>query len=215
MNRRRFADISNFTARFEAHQYASAGAMLVMALATDGPSFVSDKHAEQAAHAHEAGLRFWHYHFARPEEDSTGQGEMAHFWGNTVAHFHPGDRLLLDVEKMHPMGVEALIAYVRKLDSTLHHISGVACAVYMPDSMFRQCGPALQIISGDFHIASWGGRVRRLGHGRRMVAQQVSNGEEGTPPFRMPGIGRCDTNLLPRWNARWLAGHPGVGHKSA
>jgi hypothetical protein len=214
VDRRRFADISNYQARFEAHQYASAGAMLVMVLATDGPEFVSDKHAEQAAHAHEAGLRVWHYHFARPEQDPTAHGEMAHFWGNVKPQFHPGDRLVLDVEKLHPLGIASLVSYVRRLDSTLHHISGVAEACYMPDSLFRQCGPALQIISGDFHIASWGGRVARLGHGRRMVAQQVSNGEEGTPPFRMPGIGRCDTNLLPRWNARWLAGHPGVGHKS-
>lgn len=213
MDRRTFADISNYTGRFQAHQYASAGAMLVMILATDGPDFVSDKHAEQAAHAHEAGLRVWHYHFCRPEADPTAHGEMGHFWGQVKPHFHPGDRLILDVERMHPLGLGPLKDYVRALDATLHHISGIAQATYIPDSLFRQLGPALQIISGDFHIASWGGTVARLGYGRRMIAQQVSNGAEGTPPFRLPGIGSCDTNRLARWNARWLARHPGVGHK--
>jgi hypothetical protein len=218
MNRRIFPDVNNYTARFEAHQVASAGAIVAGVLATDGTGFTSPAHAEQAAHSHEAGLDVWHYHFARPEQNPTGAGEMGHFWRVVKPCWRRGGRLVLDVERMHPKGIAALVSYVRELDTRLHGISGVAEACYMPDSLFRQCGPGLQIISGDFWIASWGGKVARLGRGRRMIAQQISNGQEGFEPFRYPGIGACDTNRLQQWYARRLvrdrarrhrAGHAG------
>lgn len=204
MDRRIFPDINNFTGRYDAHQVASAGALVVGVLATDGVDFTSPEHAGQAARSHEAALRVWHYHFARPEKAGTPGQEMAHFWGRVKGQWKRGDRLVLDVERMHPAGVGALTKYVRELDSQLHTISGIAQACYMPDSLFRQCGPALQVISGDFWIASWGGTVARLGHGRRMIAQQISDGKEGTPPLRYPGIGPCDTNRLQRWYTRRL-----------
>lgn len=177
---------------------------MVGILATDGLSFVSPTYAEQAAHAHGAGLRVWHYHFCRPESDPQAHGEMAHFWRTVRPHYQPGDRLVLDVERNAPGGIADLITYVRACDSRLHRISGIAECCYMPDSLFRACGPALQIISGEFWIASWGGKVARLGHGRKMVAQQISDGHEGEQPYRMPGIGACDVNRLQRWYLRRL-----------
>lgn len=204
MNPRYFPDISNFTERFSAHQVRSAGAELVGVLATDGSDFTSPKHAEQAAHAHEAGLRVWHYHFCRPERDPQATGEAAHFWRTVKPHYQRGDRLVIDVERTHPQGMPGLVSYVRAIDGHLHSISGVACACYVPDSMFRDAGLGLQVISGDFWIASWGGRVARLGHGRRMIAQQISDGQDGFEPKRFPGIGACDTNRLQRWYLRRL-----------
>lgn len=204
MNRRVFPDVNNFTARFEAHQVASAGALVVGILATDGLVFTSPTYAEQVTRAHEAGLAVWHYHFARPEQNPSGTGEMGHFWRTVREHWRHGDRLVLDVERMHPKGAEALVGYVHHLDAMLHKISGVAEACYMPDSLFRQCGPKLRTISGDFWIASWGGKVARLGGRRRMIAQQISNGQEGFEPFRYPGIGACDTNRLQAWETRRL-----------
>lgn len=204
MDRRIFPDVSNFTERFQAHQVRSAGCLLVGVLATDGVDFVSPTYIEQAAHAHEAGLRVWHYHFARPEVDPSAEGEPAHLWRVVKPHFQRGDRLVFDVERQHRDGPRGLTAYCRQLDIRLATISGVDPAFYMPDSLFRSCGPGLQTRSGDFWIASWGGRVARLGHGRRMIAQQISNGEEGSEPFRVPGIGPCDTNRLARWELRRL-----------
>lgn len=204
MNRRIFPDINNFTSRFEAHHAATAGALIVGVLCTDGLDFVSPTHAEQAARSHDAGLPVWHYHFARPEADPDGNGEMTHFWKHAKPHYRPGDRLILDVERQHPDGPGGLVRYVRHIDYMLHRISGIHEAAYMPDSLFRQCGPNLQILSGEFWIASWGGTVRPLGHGRRMIAQQISNGKEGTRPFSYPGIGPCDTNRLQRWYTRQL-----------
>jgi hypothetical protein len=204
MNQRIFPDISNFTGHFNAHQVATAGAPIVGILCTDGLNFVSPTYAEQAAEAHAAGLRVWHYHFARPEQDPHGNGEATHFWKHAKPHYRPGDRLSLDVERSHPNGTGALVSYVRHLDAMLHDVSGIHQVLYMPDSLFRQCGPALQVLSGDYWIASWGGKVARLGHGRRMVAQQISNGQEGFTPFTVPGIGACDTNRLQWWYARRL-----------
>lgn len=204
MNRRVFPDINNYTGRFEAHHVATAGALVVGVLATDGLRFDSPAHADQAAHAHEAGMSVWHYHFCRPEANPTGAGEVTHFWRTAKPFYQPGDRLVLDVERMHPGGLAQLVAYVRRLDISLHRLTGIAQATYMPDALFRRCGPELQVISGDFWIASWGGRVRPLGHGRRMIAQQISNGQEGFEPFRYPGIGACDTNRLQRWYMRRL-----------
>jgi GH25 family lysozyme M1 (1,4-beta-N-acetylmuramidase) len=209
MDRRIFPDISNFTGRFEAHQAASAGGLLVGILATDGLGFMSPSYAQQAAHAHEAGLRVWHYHFARPEVNPRGNGEASHFWSTAKRHYRPGDRLSLDVERTHPRDTAdgpalQLRAYIEHVDRQLHQVSGIHQVAYMPDSLFRACGPGLQVLSGDFWIASWGGNVARLGGRRRMVAQQISNGQEGFEPFRYPGIGACDTNRLQRWYLRQL-----------
>lgn len=204
MDARYFADISNYTDRFQALHYASAGPIVVELLATDGESFVSDKYAEQATHAHQAGLTVVHYHFCRPEQDPTATGEASHFWRTIAPHWHPGDRLMLDIERQHPNGRDGLNRYVHLLDTKLHTISGQAALGYMPDAMFREQGAGLQVISCEWIIASWGGRVARLGAGRRMWAQQISNGEEGYQPMRMPGIGACDTNRLQRWALRRL-----------
>lgn len=204
MNKRIFPDVNNYTRTFRAHQVASAGAIVVGVLATDGLQFVSPRYDLQVPELHDAGLQVWHYHFCRPEENPAGAGEVTHFWRTVQPFWRPGDRLVLDVERMHPQGAGALVDYVRRLDVSLHQLSGVAQATYIPDSLFRLCGPGLQVISGDFWIASWGGTVRPLGHGRRMIAQQISNGQEGSRPFNYPGIGPCDTNRLQRWYLRQL-----------
>jgi GH25 family lysozyme M1 (1,4-beta-N-acetylmuramidase) len=204
MDARIFPDINNFTERFNAHQVASGGALVVGILATDGVGFTSPTYAEQAQHAHGAGIPVWHYHFCRPEQDRLGVDETPHFWRVVKPHFHRGDRLVLDVERSHPQGLAQLRRYVHMLDERLHELSGIHQATYIPDSLFRALGPELQTRSGDFWIASWGGRVARLGHGRRMIAQQISNGQEGSQPFRYPGIGACDTNRLQRWYVRRL-----------
>jgi GH25 family lysozyme M1 (1,4-beta-N-acetylmuramidase) len=204
MDQRIFPDINNFTGRFDAHQVASAGALLVAVLATDGLNFTSPSYAHQVAAARFAGLPVWHYHFARPELHPTGAGEMTAFWRAVRPHYRKGDRLVLDVERMHPGGARALADYVRHLDWLLHEISGIHQVTYIPDSLFRQCGARLQTLANEYWIASWGGHVARLRAGRRMIAQQISNGQEGSEPFRYPGIGACDTNRLQRWYTRRL-----------
>ena len=119
-------------------------------------------------------------------------------------HFRHGDRLVLDVERLPAGGPAELVGYVGRVDARLHNISGQAAIGYMPDSMFRSCGPKLQVISGDWWIASWGGTVKRLGAGRRMIAQQISDGKDGSEPMRVPGIGNCDTSRLQFWARRRL-----------
>lgn len=205
MNPRLFPDISNYTARFEAQHVATAGALLVGILATDGLDFTSPKHGEQADEAHAAGLAVWHYHFARPERNPRGAGEAGRFWQVARPHYRPGDSLVIDLERPHPAGPAALVAYFLHLDRMLHHVSGVHEIPYMPDALFRACGPGLQPLGRRFWIASWGGTVRKLGAGRELVAQQISNGAEGSRPFTYPGIGACDTNMLTRPYYRLLA----------
>lgn len=202
MDLRYFPDVNNFTGRFDVHQVRSAGALIVGILATDGTGFVSPTYAEQAAHAHEARLIVWHYHFARPEQDPAGVSEMGHFWRTARTRFKRGDRLVLDVERTHPQGSAALVTYIKRLDRTLHELSGIHEVPYMPDSLFRDCGPNLQTLANEFWMASWGGRVARLGHGRKMIAQQINDGVDGFEPTRYPGIGRVDMNLLQRWYTR-------------
>ena len=204
MNARIFPDVNNYTSRYQAVHVATAGAMLVAILATDGSGFVSPKYAEQARHTHEAGLSVWHYHFCRPELHPDGGGELGRFWEIVKPQYHAGDRLVLDVERMHPGGAGELVRYVKHEDAMLHEISGVHEIAYMPDSLFRQCGAGLNTLLDEYWIASWGGHVKRLGGRRRMVAQQISNGSEGSRPMSYPGIGSCDTNELQVWYRRQL-----------
>jgi hypothetical protein len=207
MNRRIFPDINNYTLRFQAHHVATAGAQLVGILCVDGRDYYSPTHAQQADQAHDAGLSVWHYLFARPERNPTGAGEPSHLWAHARPHYQPGDRLILDIERMHPHGPTGLITYTHHLDQTLHALTDIPPVIYMPDSLFRQLGPTLQTHANEFWIASWGATVRPLGHGRRMIAQQISNGQEGTRPYTYPGIGACDTNRLQLWYLRHLLRH--------
>lgn len=204
MDVRIFPDINNFTERFQAHQVRAAGALVIGVLASDGESFVSPSYAQQVAHAHEAHLQVWHYHFCRPESDPNAIGEMGHFWKTVRGHYKRGDRLVLDVERNHPAGPMGLVKYVHRCDHVLHQLSGIHQVTYMPDSLFRSCGSGLQTLSKEFWIASWGGRVARLGAGRRMIAQQINDGQDGYPPLRYPGIGSCDMNRLQLWYTRRL-----------
>jgi GH25 family lysozyme M1 (1,4-beta-N-acetylmuramidase) len=215
MNSRIFPDISNDTERFQAHQVASAGAPAISILCTDGLGFVSPAYASQAADAHDARIPVWHYHFCRPERNRLAIGEAVHFWRHARTRFEHGDRLVLDVERAHPEGPAGLVRYVHRLDAMLHEISGIEQCAYMPDSLFRQCGSELQTRSNEFWIASWGGTVARLGHGRKMVAQQISNGREGSEPFVYPGIGHCDTNRMQRWYLRQLRRERAVRERAA
>lgn len=205
MASRWFVDISNYTERFEAHRYAAGGSPLVAILATDGLDFTSDRHATDAAHAHEAGLIVWHYHFARPEADPAGAGEAAHFWQHARPHYQPGDRLVLDLERHHPSGRAGLISYTHQLAGRLHNISGVHAVGYTYDSLLRETGPGWQVASSDWWIASPSYRPRRLGAGRRMIARQTRLDGAGVGPERFPGVTGFDVDQLALWYSRRLA----------
>lgn len=205
MANRDFVDISNYTARFQAGRYAKSGPMLVGILCTDGVGFVSERHKDDAAHAHEAGLDVWHYHFARPEQDPGGIGEAGHFWANAKPAYHAGDRLVIDLERWHPAGVGALPGYLAGLDTKLHHISGIEAAGYTFDSMLREVGRELQVKSGDWWIAKPDGALLPLLGGRRCIARQVRLDGVGKGPSRFPGVEGFDVDRLAFWYARRLA----------
>jgi GH25 family lysozyme M1 (1,4-beta-N-acetylmuramidase) len=200
-----FADISDYQDRFNAASYAAAGHTLVAIKATEGTGWVSATHAARCAAAHAHGLEVWHYHFAHPDTDPSEAGEAGHFWRTVRPHFHPGDRLVLDIELRHPDGPAGLARYTTALDSRLIHISGVHAAGYTYDALFRETGGIWQISSGDWWIANYNGRPSRLGHGRRMIAWQQNDGEVGPGPKRYAGIGQCDGDRLQYWYARRLA----------
>ena len=202
---RYFVDVSNFTARFQAGRYAKSGPMLVGVLATDGVDFVSPAHAEQAAHAHEAGLDVWHYHFARPGNLFETQSQMEHFWQTVKPRYHAGDRLVLDIETLPLVGDLRLIPFTHALDDKLHHISGVQAVGYTYDSLLREAGRDLQIKSGAWWIAKPDGLLLPLGAGRKCIARQVRLDGVGKGPSRFPGVEGFDVDELAFWYARRLA----------
>lgn len=204
MDPRYFVDISNYSSRFQAHLYHGAGPLLVAILATDGERFVSDRHGIDAEDAHSAGLIAWHYHFARPEMDPDAIGEAAHFWQTVKPHWRAGDRLVLDVERQHPRGLTGLIKYVRELDVKLHHISGQEAIGYTYDSLLRECGPMLQVLSRQWWIAKPDGILWPLGAGRRCLARQVRLDGYGKGPLHVPGVVGFDVDQLKRWYLREL-----------
>jgi GH25 family lysozyme M1 (1,4-beta-N-acetylmuramidase) len=202
---REFADISSYQDVVRASRYAAAGHALLAVKATEGTSWVDPNHGENAARAHGAGLDVWHYHFAHPDTDPDAVGEVSHFWRTVRPHYQPGDRLVLDVELHHPEGPAGLVRYTHALDTHVIRISGVHPVLYTYDALLRETGPTWQVVSGDWWIANYGGRVRRLGYGRRMIAQQYTDGTVGGDPKRFAGIGQCDGDRLQRWYARRLA----------
>lgn len=212
---RTFADLSSYQERFNAAQYSRAGHRLVMLKATEGVDWIDPTHADRAAAAHGYGLDVWHYHFAHPDTDPSSVGEAAHFWQVVRPHYQPGDRLVLDIELHHPDGPGGLVTYTTELDRHVINISGVHPAAYTYDALLRETGARWQVVSGDWLIANYGGRVRRLGAGRRMVSQQYTDGQVGGKPQRFAGIGQCDGNRLAWWYSRKLAAERRRRHKAA
>lgn len=187
-----WADISNYTDRFAAQNYAKAGHRAIGVLATDGERFVSDKHAEQSAHAHEAGLHVVHYHFARPEDDPRAVGEAAHFYGAVKPHFVRGDRVVIDFERAHPEGPAALGRYGQQLDDRLLTISGHEAIGYSFWDFLLNAGRELRVNSGWWWVARYGARILWLPGGRKLWSQQYTDGIAGPEPHRFAGIGNCD-----------------------
>ena len=204
MDPRYFVDISNYTTRFQAGRYAKSGSLLVGILATDGVDFTSERHAEDAAHAHEAGLKVWHYHFCRPERDPAAAGEMNHFWSYVKPWYKHGDRLVLDVEQRHPNGASGLVGYVGESDAKLDRISGVQCVGYTFDALLRETGPRLQVRSREWWIAKPDGFLFPLGAGRKCIARQVRLDGVGKGPVHFAGVEGYDVDQLARWYLRTL-----------
>jgi hypothetical protein len=193
---RTWADISNWTTRFDAGAYAAGGHILLGVLATDGATFVSEKYVKQVSSAHAHGIAVVHYHFARPEDHPDGAGEMGHFWSTVQPHWRAGDRLALDVERNHPNGGDALIGYAWTLDRHLIKISGIHAWLYAERSRFTDLGRRFNTSSGKRWAADYSrslfGWFRRLG----LVAQQTTDGQAGWGPKHFAGIGPCDGNIL-------------------
>lgn len=200
MYSRTFADVSEYQQPPRMSRYAATGALLIAIKATEGTDWIDPRYVENVTHAHGAGLAVWHYHFAHPDSDPDAVGEAGHFWRTVEPHYHPGDRLVLDIELHHPEGAAGLCRYTAALDQHLIRISGIHAVAYTYDALLRETGPHWQVVSGDWWIANYGGRVRRLGAGRRMVAQQIADNA------RVPGIlGPVDQSRLQLWYARQYA----------
>jgi GH25 family lysozyme M1 (1,4-beta-N-acetylmuramidase) len=198
MNANHFADLSAYQERFDAIQYRKSGAPLVALKATEGATFTDPVHHERALHAHEAGLRVWHYHFARPDFNPDGTGEMANFWRQVEPVWRTGDHVVLDLEIWPKAGRGAMPDYTGTLDEHLISISGHGPIAYTDLAMIQEAPEGWHVASGLWWVAWYSGVLHRLGPRRKLVAQQTR--EDG----RFPGIGVCDENILTRAGQRLL-----------
>lgn len=190
------ADISSNNRSFNAHQYASAGHLLIIIKATQGTNFTNPTHQVWTRDAHAAGLAVMHYHFC---DGASPLLEAQHFWATVKPLWRNGDRLAIDFEQpalgaLGPRGP----AYLAALDHELHKHSGQWAIGY---TFASALSPSLRVQSGKWWVAAfgntWPARARRQLPNGTMWAWQFTDGLEGAQgPRGAAGIGQCDMSVL-------------------
>jgi GH25 family lysozyme M1 (1,4-beta-N-acetylmuramidase) len=194
-----FADLSSYQPTFNPLRYRRGGYALVALKATEGADNVDPRHKQRARQAHEAGLKVWHYHYARPDLHPKGEGETTNLWRTVQPAWLPGDQLVLDLELWPSGGPAAMALYCTALDTRIREISGHDPIGYTNIAMIDEAPEGWGLRSGLWWVAWYSGKLRRLPGKRTLVAQQV--GEMGV----FPGIpAHCDENVLTRAGVRLL-----------
>lgn len=193
---RQFADISNNNASFDAAAYRGAGHVLIAIKATEGATFIDEKHALWARAAHAQGLAVMHYHYGRPDHHPRGNTEAAHFWRVAKPVSRPGDLLCVDLEVHAPLGPHQDAFYLRGFQEELRKVSGHGVIAYTYDGYLEDSSLTLDVPGSRWWVAKYGGPKPKPGAGRRLWAWQYTDGKEGAGPHEFAGIGRCDGSVL-------------------
>lgn len=199
---RRFVDLYEGNAGFDASRYALSGAPFLVHKASEGIAHTDSKHALRCIEAHKHGLAVGHYHFFRGSETGRPEIEARHFWQTVRPHFltkwpqgrghdllpsSHTDFLIVDVETAGgaPLQME-LTHFCREL----HRVSGRNIDIGYSGKFFLK-EHRLHIPGDKWWVADYPFFPGDPGEGRHLWAHQY------TDHGNIPGIGQpCDTSVI-------------------
>src|SRR5215472_16213443 len=94
-----FADLSNNDPHLDARVYRDSGMVIVALKASEGTGFIDPDHERLALAAGMVHVAVMHYHFARPDDGTSGEEEADHFLTATDGLRGPHDYVVYDGER--------------------------------------------------------------------------------------------------------------------
>lgn len=167
---RRFADLYEGNAGFDAHHYRESGAPFVVLKASEGTGHVDAKHNLRARFAHEMGVPVGHYHFLRPGAVAV-QARL--LWTVASHAWHPRDFLIIDAEREGIGDLPDPAQLVADFDRAVHQITGRLAIGYSEDSFLHEHG--LSVLSRKWWVADYGAQPHQPPHGQELWAHQYTD----------------------------------------
>lgn len=193
---RLYADISSNNNHFSAQAYRAHGHILVAIKATEGLHYVNPNHRSWSLHAGMEHVGVVHYHFARPDLNNAPDAEADHFL-STVHHLTGGrDYLMLDLERATPAGWSHDPAWSRGFDAHVKAHSRFYTWLYATRSTLQGSDDWLSDGVRRVVDADWSNTGSFVPRGYELAARQFTDGVSGPEPHELPGVGRCDVNLM-------------------
>jgi lysozyme len=197
---RLFADLSSNNPTFDVTAYHTAGHRLVAIKATEGTFYTNPDHRPWSLQAGANRIGIIHYHFARPDLNTTPLQEATHFCNVALPNTGGRDFLALDLERAAPAGWTHDPAWSRGFDEAVTEIthSRFAIILYasrsvleMSDEWLVSRPPRRRVWDADYSSSS---DYTPLGY--TLAARQFTDGVLGPEPHELPGVGRCDVNRI-------------------
>lgn len=193
-----FADLSNNNSKFDPVAYRKAGHVFVALKATEGASFIDQRHKPWclAAGKHHIGVA--HYHFGRPDEGNDPVTEARHFLATALPLAGDRDYLILDLERFGRGGLARDPAWSKAFDRYVRRSSRFSTLLYGSKS-WLETAPASAWLAGEpyrFWDADWSDHPDFAPKGGVCVIRQSSDGASGPQPHSLLGVGKCDVNHL-------------------
>lgn len=182
----------------DVHEYAHWGRVLLALKTTEGVHHDDTAYAARVRWAHALGLTVLHYHFARPDLDTTPTDEATHFCHTIIPHLHPGDYLCVDVERTLTKGSGLTFKWVEDFCGLVHHLTGHTPIVYANESTLNTLLRKLRVPGQRYWVAKYGEGKPSLPRGMNVWAWQYTDGTIGPMPHDGPGIGPCDNSIMSR-----------------
>ncbi|MEP7363501.1 MAG: glycoside hydrolase family 25 protein [Acidobacteriota bacterium] len=197
-------DISHHNARVDLKKAKAAGLEAVIHKATQGLSFQDEKFAANRAKIKAAGLLFGAYHFGTGA-DPVGQ---ANFFLKIVSP-QPGDLLVLDFEenKSNTMSLDQARAFVLRVREATGRMPGLYAGHFLKEKLGAKLDPLLSQCW--LWHAQYGPEPKIHKNWKSWTMWQYTDGNAGSEPHTVDGIGACDretfNGTLAELKAFWAA----------
>jgi lysozyme len=181
-------DLSHFNGNVNLTRAKAAGIVGVIHKATHGTSSVDPMYQTNQAKAQQAGLLWGAYHFG---VGADGMEQADHFLRTVQPG--PQDLLALDFES-NPRGpsmtLEEARAFVTHINQTLGRFPGLYSGHYIKELLGANTDPVLAKCW--FWLSQYGPTAVVPVNWPTWTMWQYTDGASGSPPYEVPGIGRCD-----------------------
>lgn len=181
-------DLSHFNGNIDLAQAKGAGIVGVIHKATQGTSFTDPFYQTNREKARQAGLLWGAYHFG---VGGDGVEQADHFL--QVVQPEAQDLVVLDFEangQGPSMTLEEARAFVTHISQALSRFPGFYSGYYIKELLGTSTDPVLAKCW--FWLSQYGQTAVVPANWPAWTMWQYTDGALGSPPYEVPGIGRCD-----------------------